>query len=541
MSSGWPVPWQPKRVPTIWVDFSTGTGYTDRGVRVRPKIGENRKKPNLQDLLDTAASYDAERIMLTGKLPQPELTNNRHWLLVKTPGWRANGHWLKVPITGRFIKNNTEQKVEVRTAAEWFGDISLNPRQALEAWDTTEAMISKLDPRAKLFKSPAATGTNLWALKPVSGLVLQTVSQEIAEELHATSGQHHIEHLVAGEYAANHPTCVPLIDPKVTPTIDELAVVDGRFMYAALCRELGIGPGVRLGRQETRDHLDADPYTRARVYVKFKIPDTWNHVGLLPVYRPQSQGGWFFPNKPGVVASTWCDSSELFVAKKNGWILDPQESVVFQKARVLDTFVNRMVRAREDLLTIEELDFDVRSAVAAALRSILLQTIGAFFSRGRPTTEVVWSANDVPPQFISSIKRQGEAFIYTIPQALGAQNRPYYRPELAAQVWGRGRAKVLSGFGAGRVQTGALAVPPHTLIGVNGDAIYTSQTPAWALTDEQGGSDDGRVGRLRLQGAIKGTFKTPQTRASRDQLKKRAELAGPYEGASYVEERQVDD
>lgn len=536
-----PVPWSPRHIPTIWVDYTTGQGYTDNGQRVRTKIGENRKNPNLTDMLDTAAFHNAERIMFTGKVPKSEQGDRRHWLLVRTPGWKANGHWLKAPVTGRFIKQNSNQAIEVRTAAEWFGDSPLTPRQALEAWELTAHMVDKAATGAKLFKSPAATGTNLWAMSLPRDLNPEFVTADIAQELHYTSGQHHIEHLVEGEAAADHEDCVPLIKASERPTIDELAVIDGRFMYAALCRELGVGPGVRLNREATNDLLDRDPYVRARVLVKFKVPDDWAHVGLLPMYRPQSAGGWYFPNRAGAIGETWVDSSELFVARKAGWILQPIEAVAFHKARPLDTLAARMVRAREHTLALDDIDYDVRAAVAAALRAIMLQAIGAFFSRGRPTTQVVWSANDVPPAYLDSVKRQGEAFIYTVPQDLGDKARPYYRPELAAQVWGRGRAKILDGAGANGARTGALAVPGHTLVGLNGDAIYTTQTPQWALGDDQGGADDGRVGRLRLQGAVQGRFQTPVTLHARDLLKKRAERNGPADGASFVEARLEDD
>lgn len=47
---------------------------------MRPVIGDRRKNPNLTDLLDTAASDGANRIMLTGKRPELLEPGVRHRL-----------------------------------------------------------------------------------------------------------------------------------------------------------------------------------------------------------------------------------------------------------------------------------------------------------------------------------------------------------------------------------------------------------------------------------------------------------------------------
>ena len=65
------------------------------------------------------------------------------------------------------------------------------------------------------------------------------VDEDVAEEIHYTSGQHHIEHLVAGPSFTDHPDCLPLIDPvQGHDSIEGFAYIDGRFMYAGLCNEL---------------------------------------------------------------------------------------------------------------------------------------------------------------------------------------------------------------------------------------------------------------------------------------------------------------
>ena len=534
-----PKPWTPKDVPTIWVDQTTGQGVTDAGTPVRPVIGERRKNPNLTDLLDTAASYGANRIMLTGKRPEPA-PGVRHWLYVQTPNWKPGAHWVNNgPPTGRFEHAVTGFKIEVRTAEEWFGDGPLTPAQARLAWNVTASIIRHADENARLFNSPAATGTNLWALSLPKNINPVPVEDDIAQEIHFTSGLHHYDHLVAGESFAKHEDCVPLIDPAKTKKISEFAYVDGRFMFAGVGRELGIGPAIRLNQAAAYELLEQDPYARARFHVRFRVPQGWNHVGLLGVKHLDVREGWFYPNRPGAVHDTWADGSELHVALKHGWEIRPHEAVVFRKAKPLDTFTERMTRARERVQLQDEMHPDLRRAVLAALRNIMLHSIGAFAAAGRDETRVAASPDDVPPEYRAKMLRQGNLWIYRIPSRPNDRTRSFYHPELAAQVWGRARARVLHGPSSlGGYTSGALTVDPSTLIGIQGDAIYTTKLPAWSLPDRFiGGGDDGKTGRLRLQGYLNGSFITPETLRQRDALKARAERAGIAKALEQAEEK----
>lgn len=536
-----PKPYTFRPIPTLWADYTSGRGVLSNGQAVPPKIGTGRKNPNLQDMLDTAAAVGAERIMFTGNVPAND-RGVRHWLLVQTPGWNAGwvdrgdrevGHWLGTPVTGRFERVAAPQRIEVKTAAEWFGSTPLSPEQARQAWDATAWYIGEAFKDQKLGKTPASTGTNLWAASLPYSLDPEQVTDDIAAELHRTSGQHHLEHLVAGESFSTHEDCIPLVNPAETPRLENFAYVDGRFMYASLCRELGVGPGMRLNRADTFNMLDQDPYARARVLVRFKVPETWNHVGIFGVQHRKAEDGWYYPNRPGAIGETWADTAELHVAKKAGWLLDPIESVVFTKttvnkkgetvaARPLDTFANRIIKIRERVNDDPDMPLAIKAGVGAALRAIMIQTIGAFSSRGRSSTVVAWSPQDVPAQYQPTVRREGKAFIYKVPTMESSQIRPYYRPELAAQVWARGRARVLLGPSAlGADTAGALTVPPQTLLGINGDAIYTSFVPQWSKPTEHGGGDDGKMGRLRLQGVLE-NVKTPTTKEDRDRMRVRA-------------------
>ncbi|WP_432519266.1 hypothetical protein [Kineococcus sp. SYSU DK006] len=538
-----PVPWKVRPVPTVWLDFTTGVGVTDSGARVTPKLTGRRKRPTLVDLLDTAHNLSAERIMLTGKLPAAE-PGQPHWLIAETPSWTSPGHWLSTPPTGRFTHEVTGRTLEVRTAAEWFPVAAdpaagFGPDQARQAWVlTTEAVKGVED--MELLKSPAATGAQLWARSLPRTLDPEPLPGDVAELLHRTSGQHRIEHLTTGPAACPCGACRPLVDLERSAR-GGFAYVDGRFMYASLCRELGSGPVTRLTARQGQELLESDPYARARYRVRFRVPDWWDHVGVLPVAHDDVSAGWHYPNVPGARAETWADGVEVKLAHDAGWDVEVQEGLLFTKGRLLDTWADRLKRARERLAAGggegagagAQPDPLVRSAAVAAVRGILIQGIGAFASRGRDTTRVVWSAREVPAEAAATVVRHGEAFVYRVPgRGTGGQAAALYRPELAAQVWARGRARVLEcpaalphRPGAPRPVVGALQVDPAGLLAINGDAIYTTSVPPWSLPTSHGGGDDGAVGRMRLQGWLP-SVQLPATAAERNRLRQRAEQAG---------------
>lgn len=88
-----PTPWNPKPIPTAFMDYETGHGVTSDGVPFKAAAGARRQKPNLVDKLNAAAQLrvagqPVTRIFLTGKVP-PNDRKTRHWLLTQTPGWET--------------------------------------------------------------------------------------------------------------------------------------------------------------------------------------------------------------------------------------------------------------------------------------------------------------------------------------------------------------------------------------------------------------------------------------------------------------------
>ena len=525
-----PAPWKLSEIPTLWLDVETGAGVDDAGSPVRPILGGRRKKPALVDLLNTAAHHRATRIMLSGQFPTVSATKT-HWLLVATEGWAAAGHYIKDdrPPTGRFVSAASGHRVEVRVAREWFGTDGIAPASAREAMQLLSLVLAKALP-GHLAASPTATGQNIWAYALPKDLDPPLLAPDLAELIHHTSGQHRTEHLVEGRSRCDCGDCLPLIGAGTE--IPGFCYVDGRFMYSALCREVGVG-----GRRLTQLQAQAwamDSYARARYRVRFTVPHWWDTLGLLGVFRPET-AQWHYPNRPGASYETWVDAVEVRIAR-TAWgdgAVEILEGIAFDRGRPLDNFAARIMKARDNAADLDA-DPHLIEAVEAALRAILLQTIGGFHSEGRDRTMVVESTFQVPPEHQGTIRTYGDVVTYLLPAQLNERLQQFHHPEYSAQVWARERARILLGptapyqqAGAEWKEWGALEVVPSQLIGVNGDALYLTSVPQACLPVARGGGDDGRTGRLRVKGWIGEAMPVPATTEARNTLRGRAEAYGP--------------
>lgn len=554
-----PVPWTTRPLPTLWLNARTGTGVDNAGRPITPVIRGRRQNPNLEDILNTAQVEGIKRIILIGPIPERD-RHGRHWFESDLDDWRHGQHWLSGgPPVGRYFHKTQprgekgEKPYEVSLVSAWFGSANLSPQQAREAWELTERVVVREDDSMQgLMKSPAGTGQQMWAqsLPPKADFPL--VADDIAEELHLNSGQHHIEHLVEGPGFIEHEFCRPLMRRERGEKMPGFAYVDGRFMYAACGGNLGVGPATRMRAQESAELWFAEDNGRrvgqfqpAYYSVRVRVPEGWNTLGIMPLKHttPDGQRVWVWPNIPGAEFDTWAGNEELRLAEECGWQFRFHEGISFQnkkpaerekgkltEARPLDTFCKRITTARERVEALAQengIDPVIAKAASGALRAILLQTIGSFASRGRAMTVYVDSTWDVPPEYEHTMQVRGDQISYQAMNPMSEKQRAYYRPELAVQVWSRARARVLHGPMAGGQKRGALDLDPETLIGVQGDALYTTSLPEWSLPTERGGLDDGKPGRLRLKGFLDHPdAPVPTTVAARLRLARSAEAAG---------------
>lgn len=546
-----PSPRRPPEEPTVWLDFVTGRGVDDGGRTVEPIIGGRRKRPKLVDLLETARHHHARRLMLSGAVP----IRPAEWLLPDertvtrgenlTPDWVDEGHYLDDPPQGRFKHEPTGHRLAVCLVREWFPepdpDEALSPRQAQFSWNTLTFIVQQAIQRDwPLFRLPGQTILNIWKLRAPDSYGMERLDLDIGQEIQANEPQHRVEHYVAAG-RCDCGDCLPLIPDGA---IAGFAYGDGRFFFhGAPPKELGAAPAHRMTAQQAEELFTTDQYWPARYQVTFTVPARptaqadWDTLGLFPVKR-EHERGWHWPNRPGARHTTWVDASELYLALSSGWRFTIHEGVRFSKVNSLQFLANTNQRMLD--LT-EQLSFDgqpaspqLKATVASATRQMFRVGIGSFARRPRLTTRFAVHMSDVPAHAVGPADRVNGGFVYRLPTAQTVTDSETWHPEIAARVWATSRVRVLRtptkkvtrGPLAGDTSYGALAIPPDELIGITGDAIYTTTVQDWMLPEEHGGGDDGRSGRIRMKGWLSGPLPAPPDITTRQRLSKQAEQNG---------------
>lgn len=488
--------WHPRKLPTLWLDVAG---------------------KSLADVLWSAREAGAERVMLTGPCPP------RSWFLASVDGWEHGAHHLdyetaglKEPLpVGRYTMPSERHTVTVRRAAEWFGGGEYTPDTARTAWDALEGVLATHVPGASLFATPGATGMNCWLLsRPRSRETGELIDPpqldpDTADLIRSTSPQHRMQ----------------LVTPPSTvgaPTMPALWYLDGRWMYAALLRELGTGPVIRqTGEQcEERWQVKGGPYARARYLVDFAAPVGWEHVSVFMVRASDDPAdGWTFP----LQGRTWADAAEVELARRMGWSVRLREGLMFTPGRPLDTWAERLTRAR-DAVSDDTHGPEVARLVRLAVRLVLLYTVGGWHSTGRD--ELTTTDSQMRPPAgegwgAPTTDADGRV-IWRRRVPLTGRAAALLHPEWSSQVWGRGHVRVLDAPTAERgVRAGALYASPADLVAITGDALTLTRRPHWADLD------DGRPGRLRVKGHLCGPIPWPARAGDRDRLARAADAAGP--------------
>lgn len=470
----------------LWLDVERGTGVID-GRTVC--VGEAAP---LVDVLELAARLGVDLVNITGGRPGGDAGAADGFLAWSDAcgDWEPAGHFLSrltMPIL-RFARGDT--RVELQRAAAWFGVGDYAPAHCAAALELVAELVADRFGDGAMRVRPAATGLELF-LRTVPAEGWPVLDDELAELVRSTSGQGRIE-------------CPPaplerVVDERGEVVIREatefarLVEYDGRFMYAALCRELPAGVAVH-GRGDG----GFDPFARGRFLVQWKAPRDWDHVGLLPAVG--DDGLWCYPLR----GRGWVDAVEWHCAIKEDWRVKVLEHLVWpDRGRPLDKWARELIGAR-DAVRLRALangvDIDVADLARDAIRSILLFGLGAFHARPYMLTKTGPIAGAVLPSKARVVTLEADRMVYEEPAP--ARGGPILNhPEWPACVWARCRVRMLRGPGG----TGALALPPAQVVGVHTDALYLTDDPGWA--------DDGEVGRLRLKCEWPGPHKWPASDA----------------------------
>lgn len=418
------------------------------------------------------------------------------WLNASTPGWRTDtgrgkdrmaGHFVhpRNPV-GRYQRESGEQHVEIRSAGEWFDTDGTEPAIIRDAFVLLWKALRRHWPDAVLMGSPSQTGRDLWTRTiPTKGQYADgypVLSEELRGLFHATAGQGRTELITP---------------PRVSQQLPALVEYDRTFAYAKHTWKSGVGTPRRVtaatfaswSQKEQTKALFACGHWHVRV----TVPDTWNHVGILPAPAPGDRA-WHYPAAPGHTFTTWAGGPEIYTALSNPlgpWKIEILDGILFDDGKPLDDWSKKLKEAWASLTAQADLNGDPAQRTAAhlasrAVRAILLYGIGAFAQRPRTVTGTTprTAERDVPTD-AEIIGFNDETITWQRPT--GFTRDPNAHPEWAAHIWSSARAALLSQrHREDDTYAGALHTPPGTVVAFRTDAVYLTQPQPWPYHGQPG-------------------------------------------------------
>jgi hypothetical protein len=435
-------PWSHRQRPRLYLNASTGRGMTGDGVHFTcaPRLPLRA----LVDMLPVGIAA----VYLCGQLPEaPQVAREDGELYSAFNSWIVGAQPIieQTHLASGTTHNETFVRlrrsdggyVELRPVASWVSTNDCTPEDAYEdlALVTHHLRRQYGWQDMCLLSTPAGTGRELWRSsigwdrKSHASIAYPVLPEDIGTLIHRTSGQGRFELLP------------PATADGMAPA---LVYLDGRLKYGGTALgELGIGPAV---------HDTASAYagfTPARYRVAFRVPDGWAHLGIFMV-KNASGDGWHFPRTPGTIGETWADASELRNAlapfphtcpkcaihyavndsgrcPHHGWPFTIKERIVFMKGRPLRAWAEKLIAARDAC--------GDNTLARAAIRTILLHTIGAFHGTHRPVTRIAASMdvpNHVPTRLVKS--PDGDELHLWEEPGFAPRFPDYDRPEWSSQI-----------------------------------------------------------------------------------------------------------
>lgn len=364
-------------------------------------------------------------------------------------------------------------------AASWFGEGPYTVPDCEFVWSYLSELLAGAwrSDGVELMLTPATTGRDLW-LRTITGPGYPVLDQPLQAAIRAGAGQGRIE-------------------TRPGRGIVTLHEYDARLAYLSLTPKMPVGEPVDLHGADAEAWAAEHPYAPARYLVSFTVPADWGRrPGILPVAVSRTidpLAGWTWPTERGTIhGPTWCEGSELFIARRYGWSTTVHRVIGWtETADVFATWQRRLMRVLDVGLAHLDGDPTLAAMFRSAVRAMALHTIGALNGSPHRVTHLGASPHD-HGQGIRRL-RSGVWTWHTVERAAWPQ---LSHPEWTATIWGRARARLLDAPTGTRGQRiGALHVPAEQLVAFRTDAIYTTQPTGW------GDDDDGRPGRYRYKGA----------------------------------------
>ncbi|MFD7817647.1 hypothetical protein ACFV6E_32715 [Streptomyces sp. NPDC059785] len=504
---------------TVFLDAGTGV-LVHRQQTHRLDLGAASAAEILTAVFHTVPE-GVERIYITGGDPwhrdadrYPYLRDAvAAWLNAPTPGWRTDtgrgrdrmaGHFVHArnPV-GRYQRESGDQHVEIRSVGEWFDTDGDDPTVIRDAFVLLWQALRRHWPDAVVMGSPSQTGRDLWTRTiPVRGQHVDgfpVLSEELRGLLHATAGQGRNELVVP---------------PRVPEQLPRLVEYDRTFAYAKHTWKSPVGTPRRITAQTFAAWSEKEQmralYGCGHWHVRVTVPDTWNHVGLLPAPAPGDRA-WHYPAQPGTTFTTWAGGPEIHTALTNPltpWKIEILDGILWEDGKPLDDWAKKLKDTWANLSAQAHFQGDPAQARAAhlasrAVRSILLYGIGSFAQRPRMVTGTTprTAERDVPTdaEIIGFDDQQ-----ITWQKPTGFARDPNAHPEWAAAIWSSARAALLTQRHRDEgTYAGALHTPPGTVIAFRTDALYLTQPHNWPHHHQPGD--------YLLRGHLTGPLTAPTT------------------------------
>ncbi|MEU9523264.1 hypothetical protein [Streptomyces sp. NPDC048224] len=435
------------------------------------------------------------------------------WLNAPTPGWRTDtgrgrdrmaGHFVHArnPV-GRYQRDNGDSHVEIRSVGEWFDTGGGDPATVRDAFVLLWQALRRHWPDAVLMGSPSQTGRDLWTRTiPTRGQHAEgfpVLSEELRGLLHATAGQGRNELITP---------------PRVPEQLPQLVEYDRTFAYAKHTWKSPVGAPRRITAHTFAAWSEKEQmralYGCGHWQVQVTVPDSWNHVGLLPAPAPGDRA-WHYPAEPGTTFTTWAGGPEIHTALTNPiqpWKIEILDGILWEDGKPLDDWAKKLKETWANLSAQAHFQGDAQQARAAhlasrAVRSILLYGIGSFAQRPRMVTGTTPRSmeRDVPPD-AEIIGFDNELITWQKPT--GFSRDPNAHPEWAAAIWSGARAALLTQrHRDDDTYAGALHTLPGSVVAFRTDALYLTQPHTWPYHHQPGD--------YLLRGHLTGPLAAPTT------------------------------
>ncbi|MDG5808572.1 hypothetical protein P9869_39195 [Streptomyces ossamyceticus] len=480
---------------TVFLDTTTGI-LVHRSQTHRLDLG-NRSAGDILTAVFHTVPEGIERIYITAGDPWHQ-DADRHpylrdavaaWLNAPIPGWRTDtgrgrdrmaGHFVHArnPV-GRYQRQSGDSHVEIRSVGEWFDIDGDDPPTVRDAFVLLWQALRRHWDDAVIMGSPSQTGRDLWTRTiPTRGQHADgfpVLSEELRALLHATAGQGRNELITP---------------PHVPEQLPQLVEYDRTFAYAKHTWKSPVGTPRRITAATFAAWSEKEQmralYGCGHWQVRVTVPDTWNHIGLLPAPAPGDRA-WHYPATPGATFTTWAGGPEIHTALTNPiqpWKIEILDGILWEDGKPLDDWAKKLKETWTNLTAQAHFQGDPQQARAAhlasrAVRSILLYGIGSFAQRPRMVTGTTPRTleRDVPPD-AEIIGFDDELITWQKPT--GFARDPNAHPEWAAAIWSAARAALLTQrHRDDDTYAGALHTPPGTVVAFRTDALYLTQPHNW--------------------------------------------------------------